>query len=57
MRTIAVLAMLAGFAPAFMTAVTTDSMFVVIDYASAIMGFLGACTIWEKRDDLSRYER
>lgn len=57
MRTIGFLVMLAGFIPAFMTATTTDGMFVFIDYASAIMGFLGACTIWEKRDDLSRYGR
>lgn len=57
MRTLGFLVMLAGFIPAFMTATTTDGMFVFIDYVSAIMGFLVACTIWEKRNDFSRYTR
>ena len=49
--------MLVGFIPAFMTATTTAGMLGFIDYASAIMGFLCACSIWEKRNDLSRHGR
>lgn len=49
MKTLSVLTMFAGFTPAFMTAVTTDGMFGLIDYASALTGFLCACTVLEMK--------
>lgn len=49
MKTIGFLFMCAGFVPAYITATTTDGMFGLLDYASAIMGFMCACSIMERK--------
>ena len=49
MKTLSILIMLAGFIPAFITAVTTDGMFSLLDYTSALTGFMVACTVLEMR--------
>lgn len=52
MKIIALLIIVIGFVPAFITAGTTNTMLNFIDYASALMGFLIGCTVMEVRSEV-----
>lgn len=49
MKTLSALMMVIGLTPAFITAGTTENMLGFVEYASALIGFAGACTIMEMR--------